>query len=308
MKSTDAAIADSQSSAANEAAPAKVNLALHILGRCADGYHDIDSLVVFANAGDSIGVRSDGPLALELDGPFAGELAAATSAGDNLVLRAARELASFAKRKAEGLTLTLTKALPVAAGLGGGSADAAATLRLLNRYWRLDASPEDLAEIGSALGADIPMCLRSTPLRATGKGEIIAAVAGMPPLPLVLIFPGVGVSTAAVFGTKQGPSDRTLPPLTGRFVSIEGVADWLGQTRNGLEEPARIKAPVIAETLGTLRAAPRCLIARMSGSGSGCFGLFPTISAARSAARSISATRKDWWVKATTTGASSETR
>lgn len=161
MKSTDAAIADSQSSAANEAAPAKVNLALHILGRCADGYHDIDSLVVFADAGDSIGVRSDGPLALELDGPFAGELAAATSAGDNLVLRAARELASFAKRKAEGLTLTLTKALPVAAGLGGGSADAAATLRLLNRYWRLDASPEDLAEIGSALGADIPMCLRS---------------------------------------------------------------------------------------------------------------------------------------------------
>lgn len=286
-----------------EKAPAKINLALHVLGQRPDRYHDIDSLVVFADAADEVeAVGSGDGMTLAVDGPFARELGDDPSA--NLVLIAAEKLAAMADVDGGGIALRLTKNLPVAAGLGGGSADAAATLRLLNRQWKLGLSPEALCELGGEIGADVPMCVRSVPLRATGRGERLGDVTGFPALPMVLVFPGVGVATAKVFADLGGGSDQRLPRLPLQTRSPADVAGWLRQTRNGLQDAAIAGAPAIGDALSALAATRDCLIARMSGSGSTCFGIFPSDDAAKRAAGAIRTERPSWWVKPTMTAGS----
>jgi 4-diphosphocytidyl-2-C-methyl-D-erythritol kinase len=293
--------ASRRAEATSEPAPAKINLALQILGRREDGYHDIDSLVVFADIGDRVAASAtnDGPT-LAVEGPFAADLLATTSVGGNLVLRAAEAIAGAVGKTPSGLALQLTKNLPIGAGIGGGSADAAATLRLLDRYWQLRLPPEQLEGLALELGADVPMCLRSGALRASGKGEKLADVGGLPPLPMVLVFPSAIVDTGAVFARRTGAFDPPLPELPTRFGGVSNVAGWLGQTRNGLEQAGRSEAPVIDEVLRLLAASEDCLLARMSGSGSCCFGLYPTRAVAERAASSLQAEHADWWVEATT--------
>ncbi len=255
-----------------EPAPAKINLALHVTGRRADGYHLLDSLVVFTELGDRVSL-SPGPLSLTLTGPFAGAI---PPGDDNLCLRAARAVGAAA-------AITLEKRLPPASGIGGGTADAAAVLRALGRT---PDRPE-------ALGADLPACLMSRSLRMQGVGEILTPVT-LPTLHLVLVNPRVEVPTPAVFAALTSRENPGLPP----FPADGDWPCWLTATRNDLEPPALRLAPVIGDSLAAL-AAQGAQIARMSGSGATCFGLYPDAPAARAAATAIAAARPGWWVEAT---------
>lgn len=292
----------------SELASAKINLALHVTGRRLDGYHLIESLVVFADYADIVSVApaEDGRMHLSVKGPFAEALAAESARPEaNLAMLAAGELLRAAGRKSSPPTrVTLTKRLPVAAGLGGGSADAAATLRLLNRHWDLGVSPEKLAEIGLKLGADVPMCLVSRPLIARGIGEKITPVIGMPAMAVVLAKPRVSVATKEVFA-KLTPADRTpLPPPPSRFRTLLDVVFWLRQTRNDLAEPAEAVSKFAAAPAKALMRDPECLLARMSGSGASAFGIFATMDAAERAADRLRDDKPNWWVVAARTGAS----
>ena len=260
-----------------EPAPAKVNLALHVTGQRADGYHLLDSLVVFCDVGDRV-TLTPGPLALHLTGPFAPGLLAEA---DNLCLRAAR-LAGCAA------TITLEKNLPVASGIGGGSADAAAVLR------GFDARPPH-PEI---LGADVPVCLAGVPCRMQGVGEIVTPLPALAPLHLVLVNPGAGLSTPAVFGALTRRVNPPLPDVLPDLRDTETLRRFLADCRNDLQAPAIALLPVIADCLAALeRAGAR--LARMSGSGATCFGLFAQPQDAARAARAIAARHPDWWVVAT---------
>jgi 4-diphosphocytidyl-2-C-methyl-D-erythritol kinase len=270
-----------------EFAPAKINLHLHVVGRRRDGYHLLDSLVVFGGVGDWLSVSPADDLSLRVAGPFAAGLA---SEADNLVLQAARGLADAAGIRATG-ALVLEKNLPVASGIGGGSADAAAALRLLCRFW---GSAPDLNGLARALGADIPVCLAGRPAVMSGIGELLAPAPPLPGAGLVLVNPGVAVSTPSVFRARaHGFSEPAAFPDDG-WRDIEGLVDSLSETRNDLEAPARSLAPVIGDALGVLAAVPGCLLARMSGSGATCFGVFASAKAAREAADGIR--RDGWWV------------
>jgi len=251
-----------------ETAFAKLNLALIVRGRTADGYHDIDTVFAFAEDGDGLSVAEAEGLSLRIAGPFATALG---EADDNLVLRAARLLDAGEGR---GAALTLDKRLPVASGIGGGSADAAAALRLLARWWRLDRTGEQLEALARQLGADVPACLRSRTVRGTGRGDRLQpAAAHRPGTPLLLVNPGVSISTAEVFRRWRGEAS-------------EG---------NDLEPPARELAPVIGEVLELLRAQRGAGPVRMSGSGATCFALFRSDAARDEAAASVAAARPDWW-------------
>ena len=263
-------------------APAKVNLYLHVTGKRADGYHLLDSLAVFPAVGDVVEIASAASLSLQLEGRFGAALAAEP---DNLLLRAARALAP-----ARGASLRLEKNLPVASGIGGGSADAAAALRGLRALWELE--PVDLPAIALGLGADVPVCLRSEPARMQGVGEILAPAPCLPTLGMVLVNPGVAVSTPAVFKARQG--GFTPPPmLPVRWPDVAAMAADLGRYNNDLQAAAIALQPVIAEVLACLSALPGALMARMSGSGATCFALFPTPMAAQAAADMI--VQKEWW-------------
>ena len=270
-------------------APAKINLALHVLGRRADGYHLLDSLVVFAGVGDALRAEPADTLALRVEGPFGAALA---HAADNLVLRAARLLAE-AGGVAARARLTLDKRLPVASGIGGGSADAAAALRLLCRLWRLDPPPAELAAIALRLGADVPVCLAGRPARMGGVGEVLAEVPALPECGLMLVNPGVAVETRAVFRARAAgfSAPLSLPPA---WPDAAALADTLAACGNDLEAPAIALAPVIADVLAALRAEKKCLLARMSGSGATCFALFPDPAGAEQAAAWLA--RPGWWV------------
>jgi 4-diphosphocytidyl-2-C-methyl-D-erythritol kinase len=270
-----------------EAAPAKVNLFLHVTGRRADGYHLLDSLAVFGPAADRLTATTASGLSLALAGPFGESLAAEP---DNLVLRAARALAAEAGRPG-GAALQLEKHLPVASGIGGGSADAAAALRLLNRLWGSGLDSAALARIAAPLGADIPVCVASRPARMQGIGEVISAAPELPECGLLLVNPRVPVATPAVFRARQGgfSAPATLPTA---WRDARAMAADLARLANDLEAPALGLCPVIADVLAALRAAPGCLLARMSGSGATCFGLFPTAAAAEAAAAALPAA---WW-------------
>ncbi len=274
-------------------APAKINLWLHVTGRRTDGYHELDSLVAFADIGDRLTGAPAEALSLTVSGPFAGAL---ETGGGNLVLRAARALAVRCGVPA-GAALHLEKNLPVAAGIGGGSADAAAALRLCARLWRAETGGEDLARLALDLGADIPVCLAGRTARMTGIGETLTPLAPLPPpAPAVLVNPGAAVPTGAVFGALAGPFS---PPAGLRDGDLAARA---GPNRNDLETPAIALVPEIADVLAALRATPGLRLARMSGSGATCFGLFGSEGEAVAAARAIAAAQPAWWVAACSIG------
>lgn len=271
--------------ALTERAPAKINLTLHVTGRRADGYHLLDSLVVFTQAGDSVSTQPGAGLVIS--GPEAAGLSAGS---DNLVARAAR-LMGVADQG-----LVLVKTLPVAAGIGGGSADAAASLRLLARLHRCKLPP---LEGQLALGADVPVCLAARPARMQGIGEAITLLPALPRFWLVLVNPRLALSTPDVF---RALAQRANPPMPARlpdWPDAGALFDWLAQCRNDLQAPARALAPVIGDVLDALAAAPGCALARMSGSGATCFGLFAQEAEAQDAAAQIARARPGWWVQAT---------
>ncbi|MEP9370869.1 4-(cytidine 5'-diphospho)-2-C-methyl-D-erythritol kinase [Mesorhizobium sp. KR1-2] len=275
-----------------EHAPAKINLALHVTGRRADGYHLLESLAVFTEFGDCLIVSPATEDAFSVTGPFAAQVP--LDAG-NLAIRARDALRAFSPASAAPVAISLEKNLPVASGIGGGSSDAAAALRALAHHWGIEA---DLAALGLKLGADVPMCLAARPLLARGIGEVLEPVADLPPLPLVLVNPGVGVSTPDVFRALASRENPPLPPLPGRL-DPASVLEWLRATRNDLENPAKTLAPAIGDALDALggTGAP---FARMSGSGATCFGLFETDADAARAAEAIRASYPGWFVAATT--------
>jgi len=266
-------------------APAKVNLYLHVTGKRPDGYHLLDSLAVFPAVGDWLSYAPADTLSLNVSGRFAGGLAAPT---DNLALRAARSLAEKAGKIASG-RLGLEKNLPVASGIGGGSADAAASLRLLKRAWQLDTALDDVA---LALGADVPVCLKRRAARMSGIGEVIAPGPGLPQFGMVLVNPGFPVATAEVFRARPSGFSpaATLPDA---WADAGSMAVGLAALRNDLEETAIALAPGIASVLAVLRALPGALLARMSGSGATCFALFETRQAAAAAAATLDI--PGWW-------------
>ncbi|MCE8544790.1 4-(cytidine 5'-diphospho)-2-C-methyl-D-erythritol kinase [Ruegeria pomeroyi] len=243
-------------------APAKINLTLHVTGQRDDGYHLLDSLVVFADIGDTVRVTPADRLSLDIDGPEAGGLDAEP---DNLVLRAARLLAPD-----RGAAITLTKRLPVASGIGGGSADAAAGLRALAQLWDMSLpEPEQVL----SLGADVPVCLSVMPRRMRGIGEQLDHVPPLPAMDILLVNPRVAVSTPTIFRTlaekNNPPMERDLP----RWRDLPDFAGWLANQRNDLALPAIAQQPAITEVIDALSEAG-ALFAGMSGSGATCFGLF----------------------------------
>ena len=270
----------------HEFAPAKVNLYLHVTGRRADGYHLLDSLAVFPPVGDTLSATLAPELSLRLEGRFGAGLA---SEPDNLVLRAARALAAAAGITT-GAKLVLTKELPIASGIGGGSADAAASLRLLSRLWGLDV---DLHAIATRLGADVPVCLANVPTRMAGIGEILTPAPDLPQAGILLANPGIAVATPAVFKARTSPYS---PPATvpAAWDSTAALVRDLAALGNDLEAPAIALAPEIADVLAALQALPGARLARMSGSGATCFALFDAPAAADAAARAMMPTK--WWV------------
>ncbi len=276
-----------------ERARAKVNLFLHVLGRRADGYHLLDSLVVFAEAADVVRAEPADSLSLTLSGPFASYL----EAGDgNLVLRAARALARETGTGA-GARLTLDKQLPIASGIGGGSADAAATLRVLNRLWRLGLEEARLAALALPLGADVPVCLASRPARMGGIGEVLAPAPQLPRFGLVLANPGLPLATPAVFAARTEPFD-TRADLPQSWKTAQAMARDLARLRNGLEAAARALCPTLGTVLNALAALPGALLARLSGSGPTGFALFATAKEANDAAALLRRLHPDWWIVA----------
>lgn len=264
-----------------EVAPAKVNLALHLRRRRGDGYHDLETLFAFTSFGDTLEVQPDEGLSLIVTGPFA----TAVGDNDNLVLRAARALASAADART-GAALTLDKHIPVAAGLGGGSADAAAALRLLNRFWGLDWPLERLAEIAAPLGADVPACVFSRTIVGKGRGEVLLpAAVEITGIPILLVNPRVAVPTGPVFAAWDKIDRGSLD-----------AAKWRN-ARNDLAGPAITLAPVIAEVLTALIES-NSELARMSGSGATCFALYADNRLRDAAKKNIASHHTQWWMMA----------
>lgn len=277
-----------------EPAPAKLNLYLHVTGRRDDGYHLLDSLVIFADAADRIDAVPADAVSLDYTGPFVDSLPAPE---DNLVFRAATELASMFGIDA-GAHLTLTKNLPVASGIGGGSADAAAALRALIRLWQLPPDDARISRLALSLGADVPVCLMARPAVMRGIGEDLRLLGTFPELPLVLVNPGVQVSTPAVFKARNGDFSPSVdwPDAT---TEAADVIATLSETGNDLEAPAKSLAPAVADVVAALETQTGVKLARMSGSGATCFGVFASMDAAEAAAEAISVKKPDWWVRPT---------
>ena len=274
-------------------APAKINLYLHVIGRRPDGYHRLDSLVVFADIGDRLTAAPAGDLSLTVAGPEGAALAALGE--DNLVLRAARELADATGNPAAGAALVLDKHLPAAAGIGGGSSDAAAALRLLPRLWRQPVGVARMAGIAVQLGADVPACLLARPVWVAGTGDELEPAEDLPPAGIVLANPRRKLPTAAVFAARRGAFS-----LPGRFVAMPpdaaALATELAARRNDLTEAALTLVPEVGPVLQRLAELPKALLARMSGSGATCFALFADRAAALAAARELAAAEPGWWI------------
>jgi 4-diphosphocytidyl-2-C-methyl-D-erythritol kinase len=282
-----------------ENAPAKVNLTLQIVGKRPDGYHLLDSLVAFTAYGDTVEAAHADGLRLRLDGPFGAPLR--TDTAENLIVKAARLLAAAAgiEPRAE---LRLIKRLPVASGIGGGSSDAAAALRALSRLWRLDLADSDMQAIALKLGADVPVCLKSMSARLEGIGERVTPVATLPPAPIVLVNPMVGLATPKVFGARSGGFSAgagTAGAVPAPLADARALAAALAPYPNDLTTAAIGLLPVIGDMLSLLEVQPGSLAARMSGSGATCFGLFQTAAEAEGAARQIQASQPGWWCVAT---------
>jgi len=280
-------------------ARAKVNLDLRVLGRRADGYHELESLVAFAGVGDTLSLDPGAPLSLTLAGPRAEGLAVDDG---NLVLRAARALAAARPSLRLG-RFHLVKRLPVASGIGGGSADAAAALRLLARLNGIAPADPLLLQAATSVGADVPVCLDSRARLMAGIGEKLGPVLRLPPLFAVLANPGVGVETVAVFRAldlRAGEvSSDPRAATVAAPVSAAKLLDYLKSTTNDLAAPAQRVAPIIDEVLERLAVLPGCRLARMSGSGATCYALFDDCTISAAAAKVLQHQRPDWWVKPT---------
>ncbi|MDH7804723.1 MULTISPECIES: 4-(cytidine 5'-diphospho)-2-C-methyl-D-erythritol kinase [unclassified Rhizobium] len=280
-----------------EAAPAKINLALHVTGQRADGYHLLETLVTFTEAGDAIHVRDADADTFSISGSF-GDLLRAGDGGNNLVTRARdllRDALASTGQPTRPVAIHLEKNLPVASGIGGGSADAAATLRALLRHWNAMIDPQRLASVALALGADVPMCLESRSLIARGIGEDIEPVSALPELFLMLANPLKAVSTPEIFRRLQNKANPSLPVR-----EAGGWMDFLAQSRNDLEAPAKALLPEVSEIAGMLSQEGAFLV-RMSGSGATCFGIFHSFDAAQKAETSLRNKRPDWYFQATRT-------
>lgn len=281
-------------------APAKVNLTLRVAGRRGDGLHEIESLVVFSNLADELNLDPSRPRGLELLGPLRADCG---PAADNLVLKAAGALAARVFDVKIG-HFSLIKRIPIAAGLGGGSADAAAALRLLAEANGLAPDDPRLHEAACATGADVPVCLDPRPRIMRGAGEVLSAALKLPPLASVLVTPGVALPTREVFeafdkSPAASPSQKAPPSFNAR----EELLAFLQTQPNDLEAAAISLQPAIGGVLSALRDLPSCNLARMSGSGATCFGLFDTVDAASSAAGQLRAAHPDWWIEETILGA-----
>lgn len=264
--------------------PAKVNLTLHVTGQREDGFHTLDSLAMFADIGDRMTITMPGDYRLTVEGPMAEGVPADES---NLVLRAARMMRINAD-------IRLEKHLPNAAGLGGGSGDAAATLRVLSGF-----SGKPVPGDGIELGADVPLCLQSDAARVTGIGETVTPVPNLPPLDAVLVNPGLPVLTAEVFKRLRHKVNRPMPAEMPSFETSAELIEWLRGMRNDLQEPAIEAEPVIRQVFETLERTPGCQLARMSGSGGTCFGIYHDAETAGSAAGRLQESFPSWWVRAT---------
>lgn len=274
-------------------APAKINLCLHVTGKRDDGYHLLESLIVFADIGDDLEVHTSDSIGLELRGPQAGILGSDQT--ENLIIRAARMLHPFAKQQ-HGARFVLTKNLPVASGIGGGSSDAASAIRLLESAWDLQIEEDQRSELLVTLGADVPVCYLGLSAVARGIGEILTPVDHLPEMYVVLANPGVAVATGAIF-KRLSSFDK---PVSEKFAheshSFGHFVELLGGAFNTLERPALEVEPTISTVLDALRATAGCALARMSGSGATCFGLFEDPHMARVASEQLRITHPDWWI------------
>jgi 4-diphosphocytidyl-2-C-methyl-D-erythritol kinase len=273
-----------------EFAPAKINLFLHVGDKRADGFHPLQSLAVFTDRGDALTIAPASELSLKIEGPFAKGL---DGEGDNLVLRAARALS------VGGAAITLTKNLPVASGIGGGSSDAAAALRGLRALWNATADDARLCELAAALGSDIPVCVGAAPAFMEGRGEILRPAQSLPRIAMLLVNPGVAVPTRDVFASLKTRSGIDMALPRGVFGDTADLLRFLETTRNDLEAPACEIQPIIAEVLGAIATLPGALFTRMSGSGATCFGIFADDGSCTRAAETLRQACPDWWIAPT---------
>lgn len=282
--------------AARALAPAKVNLFLHVGPPGADGYHPLASLAVFADVGDEVTVRPADDFRLETAGPFAG----AIEGGPNLIEMALDALARETGQERLPLHVRLDKHLPVAAGLGGGSSDAAVAMKLARDVLELDLDDDALARIAAPLGADMAMCVRGRAVMAAGRGERLSPAPRLPQVYAVLANPGAPSATGPVYRAYDAAprAEVDAPVAPGGFDNVQALADWLGTTRNDLAEPAIRLEPKIGEALGAMLRNDRALLARVTGSGATVFGLFGDAPAARDAAAGLSRAHPAWWMRA----------
>jgi 4-diphosphocytidyl-2-C-methyl-D-erythritol kinase len=279
-------------------APAKVNLFLHVAPPQPDGFHPLSSLMVFADVGDQIDLEPSDRLELVIRGPFGAGLGAGP---DNLVLRAVHALFAAAADRSPPFRLVLTKLLPIAAGLGGGSSDAGAALRLVRDHFALAVDDDGLERIAAALGSDGAACFRCRPVIAEGRGERLRDLDGLPVLDAVLVNPGVPSPTGAVYRAYDAagaPGSARVPQLPARFENAAHVAALMSECRNDLEPPAVAMTPPIGVALEAIRAAPEALLARVSGSGATCFALCADSAKAAALSQRLSDAHPHWWVRA----------
>jgi 4-diphosphocytidyl-2-C-methyl-D-erythritol kinase len=271
-------------------APAKINLCLHVGAKRPDGFHELESLVAFTRLGDEILVEREDELQLSIGGPFAERL---SSGDDNLVMKAARALHV---RSGIGARISLLKKIPLASGVGGGSADAAATLRALVRLWSLPISSDDLHTIAAQLGSDVPVCIESSPAWMTGRGEVVQLLPRLPEISIVLVNPKVEVPTADVFRRLDKRRGTGLPAPMTAFSDADSLVQFLAGTTNDLQSPAIEIAPVIGRVIAEVDRLPGALMVRMSGSGATCFGLFESGETAKASADLLRERHPDWWI------------
>jgi len=287
-------MASKQTAAVTFSAHAKINLYLHVTAKRANGYHELDSLIAFAGTGDQITIEPCTDLTFSVTGPRA---AGIPLSDDNLVLKAARLLATHTNISA-GAAITLEKNLPASSGIGGGSADAAATLIGLAQHWNLSITTPELCALGLPLGADIPICVYGQAALVSGIGEIIKPAPTLPSAWLVLANPGVPVSTPRVFAARTGDFSKPAP-LDKKPKDARDFATALKTRRNDLTDAAIAVAPAIKETLDALQQCPDALLSRLSGSGATCFALFAGEQQAQTGAKTLKNDHPDWWIEAT---------
>lgn len=282
-------------------APAKVNLFLHVTGRRADGYHLLESLFAFADAGDKISLAPASELALSVTGPFASACRKAGCDGDaNIVVTAAKGLRDLLGDEDLTAAITLEKSLPLSSGLGGGSADAAAVLKALQIFWGMEAEEKALYDLALSLGADVPACLLGEACLVSGIGEGITPLPEFSDLACVLVNPSQPLSTPAVFKAFSRREFQFTPPLFLKAASLGDVWELLARTKNDLQGPACGLSPDVGKVLMEMQKAPGAKAVRMSGSGATCFALFEDAAAAGNAARAVATANPGWWVKPTT--------